>query len=300
MHRIRRRDFITVLGGAATLPVAARGQQPQRMRRIGVLMNIPADDPQAQLFLAVFQQGLQELGWTVGRNLRIDHRWGPSSDQRVRENAAELVALTPDVILWAGGVGGDTARQVSRTVPVVLAQSIDPVGSGIVASLSRPGRNITGFTQFEFSLGGKWLQLLKEIAPRITRVGVLRTTGPAGIGQWAVIQAAAETIGVECTPLFLDNSSEIERGIAEFERGGNAGLIVSLNSLVTTHRQTIVASAARHRLPAVFSQRSKPLTICPGRALNSFRSMGASHFRSAWRGPYVRRVRWTLEPRRER
>jgi putative ABC transport system substrate-binding protein len=249
---MRRRDFITFLGGAAAAwPLAARAQQGNRMRRIGVLMNTPADDQQAQLFLAAFQQGLQELGWTVGRNLRIDHRWGPSNDERIRQQAAELVALTPDVILWGRGRRGD--RQVSRTVPVVFAQSIDPVGGGLVESLARPGGNITGFTQFEYSLSGKWLQLLKEIAPGVTRVGVLRTpTTPAGIGQWAVIQAMAELIGVECTTLAIGDANETARRIAVFERGGNGGLIVSLSALATVHRQMIIASAALHRLPAIY------------------------------------------------
>jgi putative ABC transport system substrate-binding protein len=223
------------------------------MRRIGVLMNIAADDQQTQLYLAAFQRGLQELGWTVGRNVRIDHRWGPSNEERIRQQAEELVALTPDVILWAGG--GQVMREVSRTVPVVLAQGIDPVGVGQVASLARPGGNITGFTQFEYSLSGKWLQLLKEIAPGVTRVGVLRSPGRAGIGQWAVIQAFAEPIGVECTPLSIEDANEIERGIAAFERGGNGGLIVSLSALATFHRQTIIASAARHRLPATYPVR---------------------------------------------
>src|SRR5262249_23269489 len=157
------------------------------------LMNLPADDQQAQTYMAMFQQGLQEHGWSVGRNLSIDHRWGPSTNERIRQQAAELVALKPDVILWAGAIGGDPAMQnVSHTVPVVMAQSIDPVGAGIVASLARPGGNITGFAQMEYSLSGKWLQLLKEIAPGIMRIGVLRNfSGAAGIGQWAVIQAAA-------------------------------------------------------------------------------------------------------------
>src|SRR5262249_12645211 len=189
------REFITLLGGAVVAwPLVARAQQSERMRRIGVLMNIPADDQQTQLYLAAFQQGLQELGWTVGRNLRIDHRWGPSNEERIRQQAAELVALTPDVILWAGG--GQAIREVSRTVPVVLAQSIDPVGQGQIASLARPGGNITGFTQFEYSLSGKWLQLLKEFAPGVTRVGVLRSPGgPAGVGQWAGIPAFAQPHG---------------------------------------------------------------------------------------------------------
>jgi putative ABC transport system substrate-binding protein len=249
---MQRRDFITLLGGAAAWPVVARAQQRERMRRVGVLMNISADDQQAQLFMAAFQQGLQELGWSVGRNLRIDHRWGPSNEERIRQQAAELLAVMPDVILWAGGAPTGVYQQVSRTVPIVLAQSIDPVGAGIVARLSRPGGNITGFTQFEFSLSGKWLQLLKEIAPSVVRVGVLRTSGPAGIGQWAAVQAAAETLGVECTPFTFGDPSEIEGAIAEFGREGKGGLIVSLNPLATANRQTIVASAAQHRLPAIY------------------------------------------------
>jgi putative ABC transport system substrate-binding protein len=249
---MQRRDFVKVIGGAAASWLfPARAQE--RMRRIGVLMNIAADDQQTQLYLAAFQRGLQELGWTVGRNVLIDHRWGPSNEERIRQQAKELVALTPDVILWAGG--GQVMREVSRTVPVVLAQGIDPVGVGQVASLARPGGNITGFTQFEYSLSGKWLQLLKEIAPGVTRVGVLRSPGGAGIGQWAVIQAFAGPIGVECTPLSIEDANEIERGIAAFERGGNGGLIVSLSALATFHRQTIIASAARHRLPATYPVR---------------------------------------------
>jgi putative ABC transport system substrate-binding protein len=250
---IQRREFITLLGGAAAWPVAARAQQPERMRRVGVLMNIAADDQEAQLYMAAFQQGLQELGWSVGRNLRLDHRWGPSNRERIRQQVAELLALRPDVILATGGAPLDTLQQVSRTVPVVFPQSIDPVGGGNIASLARPGGNITGFTQFEYSLSGKWLQLLKEITPGMTRVGVLRSpAGIAGTGQWAVIQAFAELIGVECTPLPFSDDNEITRGIAGFERGGNGGLIVTLTALATVHRQTIIASAAQHRLPAIY------------------------------------------------
>jgi putative ABC transport system substrate-binding protein len=247
---MRRREFITLLGGAAAWPLAARAQQSTRMRRVGVLMNIPADDQEAQLYMAAFQQGLQELGWTVGRNLRIDHRWGPNNQERVRQQAAELVALAPDVLLVAGA---DIVGVVGRSVPIVLAQSIDPVGGGNVASMARPGGNVTGFTQFEYSLSGKWLQLLKEISPGVTRIGVLRSaTGAAGIGQWAVIQAFAELTGVECIPIVTGDASEIARGIAAFERGGNGGLIVTLNALATVHRKSIIADAARHRLPAVY------------------------------------------------
>jgi putative ABC transport system substrate-binding protein len=251
---MKRREFIAGLSGAALAwPIAARAQQPERMRRIGVLMNLPADDPVAQLYMAAFQQGLQELGWSVDRNLRIDHRWALGDREQIRQKAAELVALAPDVILGAGGVIGDAVRRTGRTVPVVLAQSIDPVGAGIVASLARPGGNVTGFTQFEYSLSGKWLELLKEIAPGVTRVGVLRDiTAAAGIGQWAVIQAAAEPIGVETTPIAIDDANEMERGIAAFGRGSNGGLIVAANSSVTRHRQAIIASAAQHRLPAVY------------------------------------------------
>ena len=253
MHGIRRREFIILLGGAASWPLAARAQQGERMRRVGVLMNIPADDQEAQLYMAAFQQGLQELGWSVGRNLRLDHRWGPSNQERTRQQVAELLALAPDVILATGGAPLATLQQVSRTVPVVFPQSIDPVGGGNVASLARPGGNITGFTQFEYSLSGKWLQLLKEIAPGVKRVGVLRSgAGPAGIGQWAVIQAFAELIGMESTPLPFGDANDITRSIAAFERGGNGGLIVSLNAPATIHRQTIIASAARHRLPAIY------------------------------------------------
>ena len=252
MTTLRRREFIILLGGTvAAWPLAARAQQ--RIRRVGVLMNIPAADQEAQLYMAAFQQGLQELGWSVGRNLRIDHRWGPFDRERIRQQAAELVALSPDVIIAAGGPAGEAVHQVSRTVPIVLAQSIDPVGNGLVASLARPGSNITGFTQFEYSLAGKWLQLLKEIAPSLTRVGVLRDpTNASGIGQWAVIQAAAELVGMEVFPLAIRDAKEIERGIAAFGRGGNGGLIGTLNSLTTIHREPIIANAGRHRLPAVF------------------------------------------------
>ncbi len=197
--------------------VAARAQQGERVRRVGALMNLPADDQEAQLYMAAFQQGLQELGWTIGRNLRLDHRWGPLDLERLRQRAEELVALAPDAMIVAGGGAGEAVQRVSRTVPIVLAQSIDPVGAGFVASLARPGGNITGFTQFEYSLAGKWLQLLKEIAPNVTNVGVVRDTtgGAAAIGQWAVIQAMTEQIGVELTPISIRDVKEMERGISE-------------------------------------------------------------------------------------
>jgi putative ABC transport system substrate-binding protein len=256
---MRRRQFISLLGGAAAAwPATARAQQSDRVRRVGALMNLPAEDQQAQLNMAAFQQGLQALGWTIGRNLRLDHRWGPLDDERLRQRADELVALTPDVMLVAGGGAGQAVQRASRIVPVVLAQSIDPVGAGFVASLARPGGNVTGFTQFEYSLAGKWLQLLKEIAPGVTNVGVLRappSAGVAAIGQWAVIQAMTEQIGVELIPISTANVNEIERGVAAFARGSNGGLIVSFSSAANIHRQAIISSAARHQLPAVYPLR---------------------------------------------
>src|SRR5437667_7093187 len=196
--QLKRLDFITLLGGAAAAwPLAARAQQGEQMRRIGVLMNTGADEPESQARLAAFMQGLQELGWAAGRNLRIDHRWSPGDLARLRKDAAELVALRPEVIL--AGVGATTMalQQFTRTIPIVMAQGIDPVGNGYVDSLARPGGNTTGFIQFEYSLAGKWMELLKEVAPGVTRVGVLREPGNAAIGQWAMIQAVAQSFGAE-------------------------------------------------------------------------------------------------------
>jgi ABC-type uncharacterized transport system substrate-binding protein len=230
---MKRREFITLLGGAAAWPIAARAQE--RLRRVGALMNLPADDQEAQLYMAAFQQGLQGLGWNIGGNLRLDHRWGPLDPERLRQTAQELVALAPDVMIVAGGGAAEAVLRANRTVPVVLAQSIDPVGAGYVASLARPGGNVTGFTQFEYSLSGKWLQLLKELTPSVTSVAVLRDlgVGSAGIGQWAVIQAMSEQIGVELTPISIRDVNEMERGIAAFARGSNGGLIVSFSSSAT-------------------------------------------------------------------
>ena len=229
----------------------------ERVRRVGALMNLPADDQEAQLYMAAFQQGLQELGWTIGRNLRLDHRWGPFDRERLRQRAAELVALAPDVMIVAGGGAGAAVQQVSRTVPIVLAQSIDPVGAGFVASLARPGGNVTGFTQFEYSLAGKWLQLLKEIAPQRDKRGrASRSSAPAaGSGSGRSSRPWREQIGVEVTPIAVRDVNEIERGVAAFARGSNGGLIVAFGSAATIHRQAIIASAARHRLPAVYPLR---------------------------------------------
>jgi putative tryptophan/tyrosine transport system substrate-binding protein len=248
---MRRRDFIAGLGAAASLPLGAHAQE--RMRRVGVLMNMAADDPEGQAYMVAFQQRLQSLGWTLGRNVIVDYRWASGNSDRFRQAGAELVALKPDVVVAAGVLA---ARPVGQNLPIVFSQAIDPVGAGVVASLARPGGNVTGFMQFEYSLSGKWLQLLKELAPGVTRVGVLREpASPAGIGQWAVIQAASETLGVELAPLGIHGPDEIERGIAGFARNGGGGLIVTVSSLTLLHRKTIIASAARHRLPAVYPYR---------------------------------------------
>ncbi len=252
---MRRRAFITLLGAAAAWPLAARAQQSEQVRRIGVLMHTGADEPEAQARLAAFMQGLQELGWAVGRNMRIDYRWSVGDTARLYKDAAELVALRPEVIL--AGVGGTTSALLpaSRTVPIVYAQGIDPVGNGYADSLARPGGNATGFIQFEYGLAGKWMELLKEITPGVTRVAVLREPGAAAIGQWAIIQAVAQSLGVELKPIWLPNASEIERTISAFAGSPNGGLIVAVSAAALVHRELIVTLAARHRLPAVYAYR---------------------------------------------
>jgi putative ABC transport system substrate-binding protein len=254
---MKRREFITLLGGAvgAAWPVGALGQQTGRVRRVGVLMHTSADEPEAQARLAALHQGLQEAGWAVGRNVRIDTRWSVGDQGRLRRDAAEMVALGPDVIL--AGVGGTTQMllEATRTVPIVFAQSIDPVGSGHVASLARPGGNATGFTQFEYSLSAKWLELLKEIAPQVKRVGVLREVGVAAVGQWAIIQASGQALGVEVRPVELRDAGGIERDLAETAQQPNTGLVVAVSALSQLHRGLIVALAARHKLPVVFPYR---------------------------------------------
>ena len=253
---MRRRSFISLLGGAAAWPVAVRAQQGERVRRIGVLMNLAADDPEAQVRLAAFHQGLQELGWTVGRNLRIDTRWGAGDADRYRRYSTELVALAPDVILAASGAIVPWLLQATRSVPIVFAQVPDPVGAGFVESLAHPGGNITGFTNFEFSIGGKLLELLKEIAPRVTRAAVLRDAAdPAGVGQWGAIQTAAPSLGLELRVVDVRDAGEIERGITTFARGSNGGMIVTGSAPTAIHRDLIITLAARHRLPSVYAYR---------------------------------------------
>ncbi len=226
---MRRREFITLLGGAAAAwPLAARAQQPERMRRIGVLMNLAADDPEAQARIAAFLQGLQELGWTDGRNVRIDTRWAAGDADRIRRYAAELVALAPDVILATGSARSAPLLQATRTVPIVFVNVPDPVGAGFVDSLARPGGNATGFTLFEYGMSAKWLELLKEIAPGVTRAAVLRDPAiTAGIGQFGAIQSVAPSLGVEVSPVNVRDAGEIERAVAAFARSSNGGLIVT-------------------------------------------------------------------------
>jgi putative ABC transport system substrate-binding protein len=250
---MKRRYFITLLGGAATAwPLAARAQQADRVRRIGVLMNTSADDPEGQARIAAFHQGLQEWGWTLGRNVRIDVRWGADADSS-RRYATELVALTPEVILVSASAAMGALQQTTRTVPIVFVNIIDPVGAGYVESLARPGGNVTGFTPFEYGLSGKWPELLKEIAPSVTRTAVLRDAAVAsGVGQYAIIQAVAPSLGIELRPIGVRDADEIERGVVAFAREPNGGLIIVGAPSVGVHRDLIITLAARHRLPAVY------------------------------------------------
>jgi putative ABC transport system substrate-binding protein len=252
---MNRRKFTTLLGGATTWPLAARAQPSQRVRRIGVFANLPEGDPESRLNMAAFAQGLADLGWVVGRNVQIDYRWAEGDADRVR-TAAELVALVPDVTLAHGSVQVGPLLQATRSVPIVFVVVTDPVGGGFVASLARPGGNATGFMDFEYVLSGKWLELLKQIAPRVTRVAILRDpTVPSSIGQLAAIQSAAALLGVELTPIDLREASQIERTVVVFARNANAGLIVLANRLAAQHRDLITALAAKHRLPAVYPYR---------------------------------------------
>jgi putative tryptophan/tyrosine transport system substrate-binding protein len=254
---IGRREFITVLGGAAAWPVAAKAQHAERGRRVGVLMHTTSDEPDAQARYAGFLQGMQAVGWEVGRNLRIETRWSAGDVVRLRQNAAELVALNPDVIVAGTGPTAATLLQLSRAVPIVFAQTVDPVGSGVVNSMSQPGGNITGFIQFDYELSGKWLELLKEIAPHVKRVGVFRDFGTsAGAGQWAVIQSLSRSAGVELSPIDPRTPAEIESGMTAFARLPNGGLIVTASSASLIHRELILSLEERHRLPAVHAYRS--------------------------------------------
>jgi putative tryptophan/tyrosine transport system substrate-binding protein len=253
---VRRRDFITLFGGAAALPLAARAQQRERMRRIGVLTPFAADDAEGHARLTAFAQGLQQLGWTVGQNIHIDYRWGDGKADTMRKYAAELVALAPEVILANSSAAVSPLLQATRTVPIVFTSVTDPVGGGLVASLARPGGNATGLTIYEYSMSGKWLELLKEIAPRVTRAAVLRDpVFASGIGQFGAVQIVAPSLGVELSLVDVRDAGEIERAVTAFASGLNGGLIVTGSALAVVHRQPIIALAAQHRLPAVYSAR---------------------------------------------
>ena len=255
MADMKRREFMTLLGGAAAAwPRSARAQR-ERLRRVGMLIPLAADDSESQRRVTSFAQGLQELGWIEGRNVHIVTRWTGGDVERMRKQVAELVALAPDVILASGGTAVPFLLEATRSVPIVFTLTPDPVGGGFVESLARPGGNATGFTTFEYGLGAKWLELLKEIAPRMTRVAVLRdATLSQGIGMSAVIRGAASSLGLDSRFINIRDPDEIERGIAAFARDGNGGLIVPAGGLAFVHRHLIIALAARYKLPAIYFQ----------------------------------------------
>ena len=254
---MKRRAFITLLGGAAaTWPLVARAQQSKHMRRVAALMPYTANDPQAQNRNAAFLQGLQQLGWTIGQNVQIDYRWSDGNEDDTRKYAAELVALAPDVIFTSGSAAIGPLRRATRTVPIVFVLVPDPVGAGFVDSLARPGGNITGFTQFDYGIGAKWLEVLKEIAPNTTRAAVIRDPAiTAGIGQWGAILSVSPSVAIEVSPVNLVDGGEIDRGLTAFARSPNGGLIVTGSALAVVHRDLIIALAARLRLPAVYYDR---------------------------------------------
>ena len=254
---MRRRDFIKVIAGsAAAWPLAAHAQQPERMRRIGVLMGPSANDPEAQARIAALLQGLQQLGWAVGRNVRVDIRWAAGNAEDSRRYAAELVALASDVIVANGSMSMVPLLQATRSVPIVFVVVPDPVGAGNVDSLARPGGNATGFMSFEYGMGAKWLELLKQVQPSVTRVAVIRDPAiTAGAGQFGAVQSVGPSVGVEVSPISARDAPEIERAIAAFARSSNGGLVVTQSALTTVHRDLIVTLAARHKLPAVYYER---------------------------------------------
>jgi putative tryptophan/tyrosine transport system substrate-binding protein len=255
---MKRRRFIALLGGAAVAwPFAARAQQRERMRRIGVLMNLGADDAEGQARLAAFLQGLQEAGWAVGRNAQIDIRWGGANAEEMRRQVTEMVALAPDVILASSPLIVVPLRDATRTIPIVFVAVVDPVASGFVESLARPGANTTGFTSFDYSMSPKWLELLKEIAPRVARVAVLYgPRNPGGLPMFTAIQVVAPVLRVELSPAAVRDAGEIERAVAALALSGNGGLIMTRTTEVMAHGDLIVALAARHRLPTVYPLRS--------------------------------------------
>ena len=255
---MRRREVIALLGGVAVAwPLSARAQQNERMRRIGVLMNLAAEDAETQARVAAFTKALQRLGWTIGQNVQIDDRAAGGNTDKLRSYAAELVALAPDVILAQSSTAVALLLQATRSVPIVFADISDPVGAGFVDSLARPGGNATGFMLLEYSLSGKWLEFLKEIVPRLTRAAVLRDpANPAATAQFGSIQAMAPSLGVEVSPVSVRDAGEIERAVETFARTANGGLIVTPSASVSVYHDLIIALAAKHKLPAIYSFRS--------------------------------------------
>jgi putative ABC transport system substrate-binding protein len=254
---MRRREFVAFVGAAAAAwPVAARAQEKERVRSIGVLEPLAVDDPEALARVTALAQALQQLGWTVGRNIRIEYRWGAGDADRIRQEAAELVALAPDAILTVGASTTAPMLRATSTVPVVFVAVVDPVGASFVDSMARPGGNATGFTNFEYSMGAKWLELLKEVAPGVTRAAVIRDPDLSlGAGQFAAVQTASPSLGIEAKPVNVADTGEIERVIAAFARPGNGGLVVTGSGLAALHRNLLIRLAARHRLPAVYFER---------------------------------------------
>ena len=253
---MRRREFIGLVGGAAALPLVANAQQAERMRRVGVLMSLAADDPEDQARFGAFLQGLQEFGWAVGRNIRIETRWSRGNADDIRRHASELVMLAPDVLVAAGSPAVGALQQATRTIPIVFTTAGDPVGAGFVDSLARPGGNVTGFAVFEYAIGGKWLALLKDVSPRTNRVAVLRDpTVALGPGQLGAIQTAAPSFGMEVIPINVREPDEIERAVTTFAKSSNGGLIVTGSPLAQLHRGLIISLAVRHKLPAVYFER---------------------------------------------
>jgi ABC-type uncharacterized transport system substrate-binding protein len=281
---MKRREFITLLGGATAWPLAARAQQGDPVRRIGVLMPYAADDPQAHRYMEAFLQRLQELGWVIGRNVQIDYRWTPDYPSRGRAVAEELVSLAPDVVLTTTGTLVNDLQNASRSVPIVFATVADAVGSGRVESLARPGANATGLGSSEFGLSPKWLELLKQIAPQVKRVAILRGAGSGQFGQLGALQAAAPLFGVELRPVELSGAEQVERNIAAFAREPNGGLIGLASAVVSNNRALIARLAAQHRLPAVYGSRS----IVEAGGLASYGPVQAELYRQA--AGYVDRI----------
>ena len=283
---MRRRDFIKgIVGSATAWPLSTRAQQPGQMRRIAVLMNVAASDPEGQPAVAAFQQALQQLGWSDGRDVRFDIRWGENDVDRDRKFAAELVALSPDVILASGTLSVTALQRVTHTLPIVFVRVSDPVGAGIVDTLARPSGNVTGFMNFEYSLSGKWLEVLKQIVPRLTRAAVLRdAANPAGTAQFGAIRTTASSLGIDVSPIGIRDADEIERGVANFARSPNGGLIVTPSAGVSVHHALIVALATRYKLPAVYSERF----MVTGGGLISYGPEGIDQFGRA--ASYVDRI----------